>query len=237
MFFDAATAEVLFRNKREEQKAKIAELTAVGAFLSPSEQRREAYKEKLRSYGITDPDALEDLAPEEQKDYVTGFHLAADKIPTVRNAQEYVEATGKTAHYVEADINNLGGLNTHFHNDHAPANRVYRAISDIFAQEVAAAGETAVHIRHGGDEFGSVVIGATPQSLESAMNNIKAKVTEFIQSEGLHEIPHPKHPGDDKYKGVNVYLGSSTILPGKDLDHIFEQSSRILDLSKLGKNK
>lgn len=216
--------------------ATVAGAAGDGAieFLQPSDYRRNEWKDKARAKGITDDAVLEEIAPKEEGDAVTGFHLASDKAPTVKRAVEFVKKTDADAHFIEADISNLGGLNSHFKNNHEQANKVYRQISDIFAEEMDKIGKVAVKIRHGGDEFNAVVIGAPDEMVLQAMQNTQARVAEMMQKQGLDKIPHPKHPDDLTRAGVGVYLGHSRIRPDSTLDEVFEQSSRELDAGKVG---
>lgn len=205
------------------------------AFLQPGELRRQALTARASAAGITDPKILDTLVPKETLDAVTGFYPASDKVPTVKRAREHVNNTGESAYYVEADIANLGGLNSHFKNNSEQANPVYRAISDIFAEEMANAGHTAVNIRHGGDEFGSVVIGGTKESIVQATNNTHARIEALMEAQGLHTLPHAKSkPEAPKPNGVHLYMGHSEILPGKSLEATFKQSSSELDSAKIG---
>ena len=201
-------------------------------FQQPSEKRTEDWKQNARNHGVTDENVLNAIAPKEEGDAVTGFYLNTDKVPTVERAIKHVEETGQPAHFVEADISNLGGLNTHFNNNHELSNKVYRSISDIFKEEMDNAGSTAVKIRHGGDEFNAVIIGGNDASIRMAMENTQRRVAEMIKAQGLDTIPHPKHPDDLTRAGVGVYLGSSKIEPSKSLDEIFAQSSAELDQGK-----
>lgn len=231
-----------FFDKRGEHKHTLAILSekglidsdGVARFLQPSEIRRNIIIAKLKKHGIHDQDAIDDILPKETLDFVTGFHPASDKVPTVELAMNFVEHTGKSAFFVEADIHNLGGLNTHFSNNHENSNKVYRQITDIFNEELNIIGEAAVFVRHGGDEFNSVVIGASTSDIRSAIAKIKSRVKVLTDESGLSNIPHPKHVGDDLYNGVGVYVGFSPIMPGANLSDIFEYSSRMVDMQKLG---
>ena len=203
-------------------------------FLQPDELRRQDLMARAKAAGV-DSDVMDKIVPKETLDSVTGFYPASDKVPTVRRALKHVEDTGDTAYYVEADIANLGGLNSHFKNNSEKANPVYRAISDIFADEMNQAGHTAVNIRHGGDEFGSVVIGATPESIKQAKINANQRIENLMAEQGLNAIPHPKSkPGSLKPAGIHLYMGHSEIMPGRSLNDIFTDSSAELDRGKIG---
>jgi GGDEF domain-containing protein len=204
-------------------------------FMSPSEKRVAERRQLARDAGLTDEAALEKIVPKEDMDAVTGFHLPHDKEPTIEAVMKHVADTGETAHFVDADIANLGGLNSHFNNNHAIANPVFRDISDIFADEMQKAGSNAVLIRHGGDELSAVITGGSDASINQAMQNAKQRVAEYTKQTGLDQIAHPKSkPGAEKPNGVGLYLGQSPIIPGTELSTIFERSSRELDAGKRG---
>jgi GGDEF domain-containing protein len=203
-------------------------------FLSPSERRIAERRQLAREAGLKDEATIEKIVPDESMDAVTGFHMPHDKEPTVKAAMEHVAETGEPAHFIEADIANLGGLNTEFGNNAHLANVTFRNISDIFADSMRKAGH-AVLIRHGGDELSAVVTGGTDATIKQAMENAKQRVSKYINTVSLSHIPHPKSkPGAEKPNGVGLYLGQSPIIPGTDLSSIFELSSRELDAGKRG---
>lgn len=202
-------------------------------FAAPHDARIQRHFEKADKEGIP-REFAEKLLPEESLDAVTGYQRAEEKVPTVQRAQKYTEETGKTAHYVDADLANLGGLNSHFNNDNAKANKEYRAIADIFADEMGRAGESAVLIRTGGDEIGAVVIGGTSKSVDAAMQRAQERVKAHAATQGYGDIPHSKYKDDLNRRGVGLYLGQAAIKSGKSLDTIFSEASAGLDAGKKG---
>lgn len=225
----------------EQSTAQPPERTATSTgeqaappFMTPHDVALRDHQRLSESLGLNQKQT-DAMAPKPVFDHVTGFHRAEDKVPTVKRVLNYVRQTGNTAHFVDADIANLGGLNTHFKNDHVPANAVYRAISGIFAEEMHKAGsQDAVMIRHGGDEISAVVVGSTNDKVNQAMEKARTRIDSYIKNVGLSDIPHPKHPGDASRSGVGLYMGQSDIVPNDSLDDIFSRAARGIDSAKKG---
>ena len=217
-----------------EGNAPAAE--AFPKFLTPGEIHLQNYQAKAAEAGLT-PEQAEAIHPFVAKamDPVTGFHRDTELIPTVEHALEYVKQTGNTAHFVDADIANLGGLNKHFNEEQAKSNAIYRGISDIFHEELNRAGsQDAVPVRKAGDEISAVIVGGTDKSVQDAMDRIHARVQEYVKAQGLDNIPHPKHPGDLTYNGVGLHLGQSDIIPGHTFKDIEAEAAKGIRASKEG---
>lgn len=216
---------------------KTALSSVLPRFLSPGEIKANEFKDNARNKGITDEAILDAIAPQHQTDSLTGFNTAEHKVPTVKRAMEYTKGTGVPSAYIEADLHNLGGLNTHFSDNHELSNPVYRQLSDIFADEMQKAGATSVNIRHGGDEFGSVVVGGTEESIAKAIHNTRERVHSFVKNSGFDKLPHPKHKGDESKYGLSLHIGSSEITPDSTLDDIFNKASIGIHRSKNNVNR
>ncbi len=216
-------------SERAQAEQQAAPVPIEERLLDPDQVSQQAFAEKAKALGLSD-DQINSLAPVEQRDHVTGFYRGETKVPTIRRAQEFSERTGIPTFFVEADIANLGGINK-FHNNNAEeANKTYRALSDIFQEEMSRAGTQSISSRHGGDEFNAVVVGATPESLAAAQRRIKQRVAEFVESKGMTDLPHTKA---GQPAGVGLHLGYSRIRPGS-LDEIFDKASAGVDASKKG---
>ena len=200
-------------------------------FTTPSEQRTNERRQIVRDEGITNEDAIKRIVPDETLDAVTGFHLAHDKQTAVEQALEHTRQTGEAAHFVEGDIGNLGGLNAHFGDNHEIVNPIFRQLTDIFAEEMQAAGRTAVLIRHGGDEISAVIVGSTDAKIAEAIRRAKERTQERVKDLGLDAIPHSKA---GKKAGVGLYLGESAILPEMVPADVFGIASSLLNSEKTG---
>ncbi len=204
---------------------------ATVAFADPHEERVSRHFEKADKAGISREHA-EIMAPEQDLDHVTGFYRGEEKGPTLKRAQEYVEKTGEAAHYVDADIANLGGINAHFENNADVANQFYRGMANIFREEMEKAGSRAVMIRQGGDEISAVVIGGNSKSVAKAMAAVHKRTQEYAAENGLGEIPYGKRKDDKTPYGTGIYMGAAEIKSGEPLDDAFKKASATLNRSK-----
>lgn len=208
------------------------EAVAPDIFPSPHEHKLQDHLAKAEENGISIEHATT-LAPQETLDHVTGFNRGEEKAPTVQRALDYVNTTGDTAHYIDADIGNLTGLNAHFDNNHSLANPNYRAMADIFASEMGAAGKKAVMLRQGGDEVSAVVIGGTNESIRTAIENTKRRIQEYAERTGLDQIPNSKHPDQPEFTGIGIHLGQAEIKPGMSPRDVFDTAASELNSTKI----
>lgn len=166
------------------------------------------------------------------RDAVTGFYdarLSSLKADTVARAQAHVAQTGDEAHYVSADIGNLGGLNAAMNNVAEAANVHFRGLADILATRLRETGATVVPMRTGGDELGVVAVGIDQPTLANALKATQRDVARYAQEHGLADIPHPKHADQT---GVGLHIGYTSVTADKTLDHIFTEADGGVDRSK-----
>ncbi|MCK4621284.1 MAG: diguanylate cyclase [Desulfuromonadales bacterium] len=228
----AEVEEVAEQIKAEEAPSEAAERAEERPRVAqPHGLRITEHETKAREHGLTVGQAAA-FEPQDVRDTVTGFYKAEDRVPTIKRIQEHVKSTGEEAAYIEADISNLGGLNSKL--GHTGANRVYRGITDIFEAELNAISEESdvVTFRHGGDEVSAMVVNATKEQVDAALEATEAKVQEYIKNEGLSDLPHPKHKGDPKKAGVGLYSLSSTITAEADFKEIFSEADQALEQQK-----
>lgn len=211
-------------------------------FLSPFELEVQKYNQKRDKYAqkFTEEELMEfekDFKPNPIRDQVTGFYRAEEKVPTMERAQAYVESTGQSVHFIEADIANLGGLNSHFRNNHQLANKVYSDLANIFAEEINKIGtQQAVLIRHGGDEISSIVIGGNEEKITRAKNNIYNRIIKYTKDNNLCDIPHPKHLNDERFNGVGLHVGYAELKQGKNLLLVYDEAAESVNSSKNGEH-
>jgi GGDEF domain-containing protein len=207
--------------------------------IHPAEVHAKEETEKLKSELVqagVDPKIVDSVAKNYQErrvkeratDMVTGFNMASDQKPTIERAIQ----SGQTAHYIEADVINLGGINAYFKDHAEPANAVLRGITDIFQEAAQSAGTNAIMFRQGGDEVSAVVLGGTNESVEAAIEQAKNKANEFIAKSGLADIPHAK---GKPIKGSGLHIGYSEITPAKNYSQITKEASVALNASKTKK--
>ncbi len=181
--------------------------------------------EALREYGL--------LAP----DNVTGFHegrSGVGRISTLRRAIQHVKRTGESAFYVEMDLQNLSGLNAAL--GHTRANQVYRRIATIIRGELSGCASEAVFFRHGGDEMSAFLIDTTEEKIEAAAQAVRSRVLTLAIRCNLDAIPHPKHPGDVRWRGIGVHFGCCKLSAEheQDLTVVFRQADTALERRKEG---
>ena len=228
-------------NTHEESTRRGAERTNEARVETPAELRLNAAQKTAYE------DAVAEDVPHEQAtrimnrtkvaeemENVTGFYKAEDKNATVLRAIKYAKETGGKAYFIDADVANLGGLNEHFKNDHGPANAVYRDMANIAYEELQKAGNQVMPFRHGGDEFSFVVIGGTPEGIDSAIKSARVRITDYAVKNGLDQVEHPKHRGALQYRGIGVYFGQAEINGEQKIGSILKAASAGVDAGKKG---
>lgn len=198
-------------------------------FLPPYEFRLAEYEAKAADFGLTDAQHKA-FAPSDERDYVTGFYRAEDRVPTIQRAMDYSKETGQPAVYVEADIANLGGLNARF--GHSGADDIYREMSQLFADSIREAGGVGVLVRHGGDEISAVVVGVPDSAVEQALSGLGPRIQAMADRRQLNDIPHAKNP-EELPPGTRINYGVSTIDPRMGLSDIIARADRAVEANKV----
>ncbi|MGI9341998.1 MAG: diguanylate cyclase domain-containing protein [Gammaproteobacteria bacterium] len=184
-------------------------------------------KDSLVLYGLSGAESI---------DGVTGFAPAKDRRPTVARAIESVGASQfDSAFYVEVDIQNLGGLNAVL--GHTGADDVYGRMARITEQHIESlrTDDHTCSFRHGGDEFSFVVVGAgnTQAQVEAALAAADREIRQYIKSEGLAKIEHPKHRGDKSKSGAGIVFGVSRIGGQDQLADVFSAADKVVEKKKM----
>jgi GGDEF domain-containing protein len=197
------------------------------------------YEEALRRLvvsGITQEQVaeLEDLGLL-AKDNVTGFwegRSGKGRFWTLRQAIQHVNATNEVAVYVDMDLRNLGGLNDAL--GHTKANGVYSEIAAVARKELSAAASDSTFFRHGGDETSAFMIDTTEKKVRVALVIVQDEVAKLAKMHGVDSIPHPKHQGDGRIKGIGIHYGICRIRPEHEDDPtvIFRAAEADLERSK-----
>ena len=201
--------------------------------IDPDSVARQSYDALATELGLTptQADAMRGWTVA-HRDAVTGFYdarLSSLKADTVARAQAHVAQSGDPAHYVSADIGNLGGLNAAMNNVAEAANVHFRGLADILSTRLGATDATVVPMRTGGDELGVVVVGIDEPTLANAVEATQRQVARYAEDHGLADIPHPKHADQ---AGVGLHIGYTSVSPDKTLDHIFTEADQGVDRSK-----
>jgi diguanylate cyclase (GGDEF)-like protein len=198
-------------------------------FLPPYEYRMAEYEAKAADFGLTDAQRKA-FAPSDERDYVTGFYRAEDRVPTIQRAMDYSKETGQPAIYVEADIANLGGLNARF--GHSGADDVFREMAQLFAESIKEAGGVGMLVRHGGDEISAIVTGVPQTQVEKALGGLGPRVQAMADRRQLNDIPHAKNP-DTLPPGTRINYGVSEIDPKMGLSDIIARADRAVEANKI----
>nr|WP_255413243.1 toxin glutamine deamidase domain-containing protein [Mycobacterium sp. 3519A] len=168
-------------------------------------------------------------------DDVTGFYegrVSGFKTGEVIRAQHHVADSRDNAVFVSADIANLRGLNQ-ASADRVEANAHFSALAGIFHAGLVDSGADVVPMRVGGDELAAIVVGdIDEETIDSAVEAIRARVQEYARQHNLSDIPHPKHPGQPEYNGVGLHIGHADVLPGLDVRDVFNLADLGVDESK-----
>lgn len=187
------------------------------------------------------------------KDPTTGFDVAVERMPTLYKAVEAVRK-GAFGYYVEADIHNLGGLNSVLGN--SKADIVFRQMAESVHARLkkvmgAAEGGVVCPVRHGGDEFAFILVAKKPfdeNALFAAVAEARTHIEDTMRRYDIRDLPsrgdadclarilHPKHKEEDtkdKYRGTGVYVGYQRIpnLPERSVPEAHEDTVRRLILS------
>lgn len=172
------------------------------------------------------------------KDDLTGFIRGIEaRDRTAARALDFSQKTGRVGHYISADIANLGGLNSTL--GETGANKVYKRITDIYAEELNRAGALSgnkdfslSNFRQGGDEFSSIVYGLEPGQIDEAVTRAQSRISDFVRSEGLSEIEHPKYKGDVTRRGTGITTAYAPLDPSRPVEETFSIVDKQLEANK-----
>lgn len=190
---------------------------------------------------FTDPSVLDDVLAL-AVDRVSGFRegrIGSARANTLKRAQDFVRQNPDIpANYVEIDLRNLGGINEEY--GHTAADRIFRSITDIIAKNLNRLGVDNNDFRHGGDEVGSIIIGADAAAIDKVLFDAETEIAEManntITPSGtlLSELIHPKHKKDLTRRGTGIIFSSSPVDPDASVREIFEQADVDVELRKKG---
>lgn len=203
-------------------------------FASPDEFAREDFVRRAGELQVA-PEAAEALAPAAPRDTVTGFFDGRQgnaKTEAIERAKQHQVETDEPAVYVAADLFNLSGLNEAVGNRAEAANTHYRAMAGLLDEELNKIGADVVPMRTGGDEIGFVVVNATPEQVQTAVDAAQTRVQQYAQDNGLADIPHPKRSGE---RGVGLHIGATEIDPESSVSEILNRADDGIDSSKRGR--
>src|SRR5699024_10234659 len=100
---------------------------------------------------------------------------------------------------------------------------------DILREELDGLGVEVVPFRHGGDEVSAVVSGADRATVEAALTRAQQRISDYVATEGLVELPHSNAGGRP---GVGLHWGVARIEPDSPVQDIFERADRQVEANK-----
>lgn len=204
-------------------------------------------KAQLKEDSLRKQTIIDDLAQQSKtRDKLSGFLQQPDMPLAVGLADWYALATGRSVHFLMADVHNMKGANEHVKSllatrdqkniadmpedaGHAEVDSLVYAMVNIAHRELEkAASENGrvLAMRAGGDEFMFIVIGAENNAaIEEAKLETYVQIEELVAYAGMRDIDHTKK--DEKLKGVYLILSSQSLndtsKDGRDIFDYFTQ--------------
>jgi len=240
---------------------QVLKYSSVGAasvaYLASAEQQKEEFIRAAvsLSFGkLTRAEALalydKDVrAFVEARDVVTGFQGARHRLPTVRNALEYVRQNPDTrAYYVEANVRNLSGLNAHL--GHNNTDVVYQRLAKTAEERLRGLPGQSFAFRLAGGKICFVVVGnkddLTQVEVETALGDAARDIEGYAASAAftsiapdskgqrlkLKDIPHPRYK---LRKGTGLLHAVAEIAPTlKDYNDVLRTAAALIESRRLG---
>jgi hypothetical protein len=144
----------------EPQKRHKEQGAAPGIFKGQAEERTGAFFQLAKELKLGDGQAgqLYKLAGRSEKEALTGFDAAGDRLGTLTKAMKFYQTQWPKAFaaYVEVDVRNLGGLNDNL--TRGDSDNVFRFMSSTTDKHMRSLKADVVSFRHGGDEFSFVAV-------------------------------------------------------------------------------
>lgn len=135
-----------------------------GIFKGQAQTREETFYATATRLGLNGDQARElyGIAGRSEKEALTGFDAAGDRVGTMMNAMRFFQERYPDvfACYVEVDVRNLGGLNDNL--TRGDSDNVFRFMADTTDKHMRSLPADVVSFRHGGDEFSFVAVGHFP---------------------------------------------------------------------------
>ena len=164
---------------------------APGIFKGQATARHDTFKQKAQELGLkpNQVEALYKVAGRAEKEALTGFDQAGDRIGTLLKAMRYFKQKFPSifAGYVEVDVRNLGGLNDNL--TRGDSDNVFRFMSDTTDKHVRSLKADVVSFRHGGDEFSFVVVGYIKDviilDLRAVLDQAQLAIDAYVQHKKL----------------------------------------------------
>lgn len=154
---------------------------APGIFKGQALARRGSFFELADRLKLDETQAadLYRIAGRSEKEPLTGFDAAGDRLGTVEKARLFFrEKPDVYAGYVEVDVRNLGGLNDNL--TRGDSDNVFKFMSDTTDKHIRSLKADVVSFRHGGDEFSFVVVAKLAEVGTGAVRQVLAEAQTAI---------------------------------------------------------
>ncbi|MEH8015662.1 DUF4157 domain-containing protein [Rheinheimera muenzenbergensis] len=166
---------------------------APGTFKGAADARDDDFKLKGAELGLEAEQIAElyKIAGRSEKEALTGFDAAGDRIATLVKAKDYFNENYPSvlAGYVEVDVRNLGGLNDNL--TRGDSDNVFRFMSDTTDKHMRSLKADVISFRHGGDEFSFVVVGQlatiTIQNVETVLTEAETAVAAYVTHKKIRQ--------------------------------------------------
>lgn len=196
---------------------------APGIFKGEAEKRDIAFKAKGEGFQLSEGQIQElyKLAGRSEKEPLTGFDEAGDRIGTLTSAMQYYKENYPHifAGYIEVDVRNLGGLNDNL--SRADSDNVFKFMSDTTDKHVKSLKADVISFRHGGDEFSFVVVGSFPGIMSNKVRTVLTEAQIAVDAYVQHKKIWQK-----KKKAMTIAPGTGaelTLLNQSVLPPVFEK--------------
>lgn len=215
-------------------------LVEASTYRSPAAIRRADLEERAQALGLTaaETDRLAARRPEARTDPTTGLWAKTELSLLHREAQRFVADEGLPVFYVSLDIANLSGMNLGLAPDVATsrklADQLFKSMTDIAADALAAVSPEVQGVRQGGDEISFFVPGADLAAVEAAVAEAKQAVADFLEETGYARLPHLKTftpevlagsaERDLSRDGTGLYAGISEVFPDTPLTEMLGEA-------------
>jgi hypothetical protein len=191
---------------------------APGIFKGQAEARTETFYESANTLRLNkgQADELYKIAGRSEKEALTGFDAAGDRLGTLDKAMRLYHAQWPDwfAGYVEVDVRNLGGLNDNL--TRGDSDNVFKFMSDTTDKHMRSLKADVVSFRHGGDEFSFVTVGETGvvelDDVRAVLADAEIAVGAYVQNKKIWQ-KKKKDFTVDAVTGAELTLLNFHVLP------------------------
>lgn len=168
---------------------------ALQIFRNTAQQRKHDFTQYGENIGLSSDKIRElyTLAGKADKESLTGFERAGDRVPTMLSAMKFFQDYYPYVYagYVEVDVRNLGGLNDNL--TRADSDNVFRFMAHTTDEHVNSLNADVSEFRHGGDEFSFVVVGLILQirgeDIRTVLSEAQRYINAYVKTKKIKQTP------------------------------------------------